>query len=137
LTEKLLFEKFPAVFQGGAVMPFQTCRNVFCVAFALLLMAGCATRQEPVVVAPEPLIAQPAAPGTLTPEALAALQAAEQSVIEARVRRALWTTAVEELNKARAAAKLVDSAATLAHAREAATLCELSIRQLAAPPVKW
>lgn len=102
----------------------------------LCLAGGCATQQAPVVV-PAPVIAPAAAPSELTAEAAAALQAAEQSVIEARVRRALWTTAVEELAKARAAAKLFDSSATLIHAREAVALCELSIKQTSSPPVTW
>ncbi len=118
-------------------MPVQPCRKVFCVAFLLALAGGCAAPEAPVVVAPAPVVAPPPKATELTAEAAAALQAAEQSVIEARVRRALWTTAVEELDKARAAAKVFDSVATLTHAREAATLCDLSIKQLAAPPVKW
>lgn len=103
----------------------------------LCLAAGCATQQAPVVVAPAPVVAPSSAPSEITAEAAAALQAAEQSVIEARVRRALWTTAVDELAKARAAAKLFDSSATLIHAREAVALCELSIKQTSSPPVTW
>lgn len=103
----------------------------------LSLAGGCAMQQAPVIVPPAPVIAPVAAPSELTAEAAAALQAAEQSVIEARVRRALWTTAVDELAKARAAARVFDSTATLTHAREAVTLCELSIKQTSAPPVTW
>jgi len=97
-------------------------------------------------VAPEPPQAEPVAPVVfvpvarpveLTAEADAALKAAEQSVIEARVKRALWTAAVEQLNKARAAALVFDSAATLEHAKEVVALCALSIKQTALPPVKW
>jgi hypothetical protein len=81
------------------------------------------------VVAPKPI--------ALSAEADAALQAAEQSVIEARVKRALWTAAVDELKRARAAALQFDSIATLRYARESIALCELSIAQLSRPPVKW
>ncbi len=76
-------------------------------------------------------------PTALTPEAEATLQAAEQSVIEARIKRSLWTAAVEQLKKARTAAQAFDSAATLEHAKEVVALCSLSIKQLELPPVKW
>ena len=76
-------------------------------------------------------------PTALTAEAASALQAAEQSVTEARVKRALWTAAVEELTRARAAAITFDSVATLRHAQETVALCGLSIAQLSAAPVKW
>jgi len=82
-------------------------------------------------------ISAPVKPTALTEEAAAALTAAEQSVIEARVKRSLWTAAVEQLKKARAAAQDFDSTATLAHAKEVVALCALSIQQLALPPVKW
>ena len=84
-----------------------------------------------------PVVTAPAKPILLTEEAESTLKAAEQSVTEARIRRALWTAAVEELERARAAAKGFDSGATLRHAREVIALCGLSIAQLSAPPVKW
>ena len=100
-------------------------------------LCGCAVQEVPkipVVVAPEIVIPKPIA---LSAEADAALQAAEQSVVEARVKRALWTAAIEELKRARAAAQEMDSIATMRHARESIALCELSIAQLSKPPVKW
>ena len=84
-----------------------------------------------------PVVVAPPKPTALSEEADTTLKAAEQSVTEARIRRALWTAAVEELERARAAAKVLDSDATLRHAREVIALCGLSIAQLSAPPVKW
>ena len=101
------------------------------------LAAGCAVQEAPkstITAVPEVVLQRPAA---LTAEAGSALQAAEQGVIEARIKRALWIAAVEELSRARASAKKFDSAATLRHAREAILLCELSIAQLSKAPVKW
>jgi hypothetical protein len=79
----------------------------------------------------------PAVPAVLSAEADAALKAAELSVNEARLKRALWTAAVKQLGLARDAARVFDSATTLSHAREAIALCNLSLQQLSAPPVKW
>ena len=101
-------------------------------------VGGCATPEPPIAAPVVPIIVAPAAKTKLlTAEADSALKAAEQSVIEARVMRALWTAAVEHLNKARAAAKLFDSTATLEHAKEVVALCALSIQQTKLPPVKW
>ena len=109
--------------------------------FAPLLLAwlatGCAVQETPkltITAVPEVILQKPVA---LAAEAEAALQAAEQGVIEAGIKRALWIAAVEELSRARVAAKEFDSAATLRHAREAILLCELSIAQLSKAPVKW
>lgn len=78
------------------------------------------------------------APATaLSTEADSALKAAEQNVIEARIQRSLWIAAVEELEKARAAAKAFDNEATLTHAREVILLCTLSSQQKQAPSVSW
>jgi hypothetical protein len=137
LTENTLLAVFPMASQARLTAAPGALLTVAGIGFCLLLAGGCAMQQAPVTVAPPPPVAPPSAPTELSVEAMAALQAAEQSVIEARVRRALWTTAVDELAKARAAAKIFDSANTLVHAREAVTLCELSIKQTAAPPVTW
>jgi hypothetical protein len=64
----------------------------------------------------------PAVPAVLSAEADAALKAAELSVNEARLKRALWTAAVKQLGPARDA-RAFDSAATLSHAREVIALC--------------
>ncbi len=101
------------------------------------LASGCALPEAPkmpVAIVPVMLAPKPIA---LTEEADAALKAAEQSVIEARIKRALWTAAVEELKKAQVAAKNLDSISTLVHAREVIALCGLSIAQLSSTPVKW
>lgn len=89
---------------------------------------------QPVVVAP---VAPPPAPTSLSAEATTTLKAAEQSVIEARVKRVLWSAANEQLLEARKAAKVFDSEATLKYAREVIALCELGTRQAQLPPVAW
>lgn len=104
----------------------------------LALVGACVAPEAPRVTVPVTVIAPPApAPTVLSAEAAAALQAAEQSVIDARVKRALWTSAVEELGRARSAAKIFDSTATLAHSKEVVALCALSVQQISAAPVKW
>ncbi|MEO8102885.1 MAG: hypothetical protein ABI790_10175 [Betaproteobacteria bacterium] len=102
------------------------------------LVGGCVAPEAPKPEPVKPAVVAPVArPTELTAEADSALKAAEQSVIEARIKRALWTAAVEHLNKARAAAREFDSDATLIHAKEVVALCALSIKQTALPPVKW
>ena len=102
------------------------------------ILGGCATAELPKTEPAAPVAVVPVArPAALTPEAESALQAAEQRVAEARAKRSLWTAAVEHLDKARAAAKVFDSKATLEHAKETIELCALSIQQLLLPPVKW
>jgi hypothetical protein len=109
--------------------------------FAVVCLGGCASMLEsqkpvPVPVAVVPA-APPPAPTSLNAEALNTLKAAEQSVIEARVRRVLWSAAAEQLTEARKAAKVFDSEATLRHAKEVIALCELSGKQAQLPPVVW
>ncbi len=126
--------------KNSAISPFGGASLPKCFLWGGLLTAflcGCAVQEVPklpVVIAPEVVIPKPIA---LSAEADAALQAAEQSVVEARVKRALWTAAIDELKRARAAALEFDSIATMRHARESIALCELSIAQLSRPPVKW
>lgn len=101
-------------------------------------LGGCVMPGAPkAMIAPATVVVPTAKPTALTEAADAALKAAEQNVIEARIKRALWTAAVEHLNKARAAARVFDSAATLEHAKEVVALCILSIKQTALPPVTW
>jgi hypothetical protein len=112
--------------------------GLFC---AVVCFSGCASMLEsqkpvPVPVAVVPA-APPPAPTSLNAEASSTLKAAEQSVIEARVRRVLWSTAAEQLTEARKAAKVFDSEATLRHAKEVIALCELSGKQAQLPPVVW
>ena len=104
----------------------------------VIALSGCVTAPATVAVAPvaTPIIA-PAKPTVLTTEADNALKAAEQTIIETRVRRALWSAATEQLDRARAAAKTFDSDLTLKHAREAIALCQLSLQQKKSPPVTW
>ncbi|MEP7154270.1 MAG: hypothetical protein ABI905_00750 [Betaproteobacteria bacterium] len=104
----------------------------------LVLISACTAPELP---KPEPVapvvVVPPPKPTSLTEEADSALKAAEQSVIEARAKRSVWTAAVEHLDKARAAAKNFDSKGTLEHAKEVVALCTLSIQQTLLPPVKW
>jgi len=104
---------------------------------AACVAAGCATAPPPSAVATPVVPVATAVPVALSAEADAALKAAELSVSEARLKRALWTAAVKQLSLARDAARTFDSATTLSHAREAIALCNLSLQQLSAPPVKW
>ena len=103
------------------------------------MLSACATIPEPAMSGPVTVPAPVAkvSINALNAEADSALKAAEQSVVEARIQRALWIAAVDELAKARAAAKIFDSEATLKHARETISLCNLSLQQKQAPPVTW
>jgi hypothetical protein len=109
--------------------------------FAAVYLSGCASMFESQKPPPVPVsvvsAALPAAPTSLNAEAANTLKAAEQSVIEARVKRVLWSAAIEQLVEARKAAKVFDSDATLKHAREVIALCELSSKQAQLPPVVW
>jgi hypothetical protein len=113
-----------------------------CVVMGLSMVAGCGFfgQTKSVPAAPETAaIATPTPPKptALTADAEAMLKAAEQSVVEARIKRSLWTAAAEQLAKAKAAAKIFDSEATTKHAREVIALCELSNKQINDAPVTW
>jgi hypothetical protein len=109
--------------------------------FAAVCLSGCASMFESQKPAPVPVAivpaAPPPAPTSLNAEAASTLKAAEQSVIEARVKRVLWSAAIEQLTEARKAAKIFDSETTLRHAKEVIALCELSGKQAQLPPVVW
>jgi hypothetical protein len=109
--------------------------------FAVVCLSGCASMFESQKPALVPVAVVPAAPPpamtSLNAEAASTLKAAEQSVIEARVKRVLWSAAIEQLTEARKAAKVFDSEATLKHAKEVIALCELSSKQAQLPPVAW
>ena len=129
-----LFLKNPAI---TSVCLLSLRQNFLRGAVLAVFLGGCAVQDipnVPAVVVPDVVVPKPI---TLSAEADAALQAAEQSAIDARVKRALWTAAIEELKRAKAAAQEFDSIATMRHARESIALCELSIAQLSKPPVKW
>jgi hypothetical protein len=111
--------------------------GLFC---AVVCLSGCASMFEAQKPAPVPAAVVPAAapaPTSLNAEAASTLKAAEQSVIEARVKRVLWSAAIEQLAEARKTAKIFDSEATLRHAKEVIALCELSGKQAQLPPVAW
>lgn len=149
LTDHRFFQIFNKTLLGkaprgsGIINSMKSMLNtsVFLLVCSALMIAGCTTYKEapkappaPVVVAPP---APPPKPTSLTAEAEGALKAAEQSIVEARVKRALWTAAIEQLTLARSAAKVFDSEATLKHAREVVALCQLSAQQKANQPVLW
>lgn len=107
-------------------------------------MTGCAwfaTKPAPVVevtpiaVATPRSLPTPATPIALSADAVAALNAAEARIVDARKMRTLWPSAVVELDKARAAAKVFDSTRTIAFAQEVISLCEESLKQRQAPGV--
>ena len=132
LTTKLFLMNFMS-----AVRQPTDARWVLFVVFVLAaFVSGCAVQEAPKIPAAAAVLSAPK-PNALTAEADAVLKAAEQSVTEARIKRALWIAAVEELKQARTAAKEFDSVGTLGHAREAIALCDLSVAQLSEAPVKW
>ena len=132
LTTKLFLMKF-----AGAILKSpDALGGVFVSILLAAFVSGCAVQETPRIPAAVPVTLAPK-PVALTAEADAALKAAEQSVTEARIKRALWTAAIEELKRAQAAAKDFDSVATLAHASETIALCGLSVAQLSKAPVKW
>lgn len=143
LTINVLFPAISIARPQRLATGFGVFSKIFCASATLLgltqFIGGCAVSDAPRALPATPAMAvKPVVkPTALTPEAEATLQAAEQSVIEARIKRSLWTAAVDQLKKARAAAQVFDSEATLEHAKEAVALCILSIKQLELPPVKW
>ncbi len=98
---------------------------------ALLTLSGCAEMQ-PSKPAATPVAAKP----TISPEAQAALSAAQADVKNAKAKNALWTTAVDALDDAEAAAKKGDSAAVLANAKLASDHVQKGLAQLNYPMIK-
>ncbi len=113
----------------------------FGLVISTICLGGCALIFDSKKVAPVPVTmatpALPVLPISLSPEAESALKAAEQSVIEGRIKRTLWSAAVEQLAKAKSAARSFDSETTLKYAKETIALCELSNRQAQSPAVVW
>lgn len=102
------------------------------------LLPACETvAPPPVAVVPVVAISLPQRPTMLTAEAEAALTLAEQSMIEARVKRTMWSAAWEALQQARASAKIFDSEATLRYAKSATEFCNLGLKQVESPAVNW
>ena len=108
---------------------------------SMICLGGCALVFEPKKATPDAVaIAAPASlvpPISLSPEAESALKAAEQSVIEEKIKRTLWSAAVEQLAEAKRAAKSFDSESTLKYTKETIALCELSKQQVQSPAVTW
>ena len=133
MTIKLFFTNFLAALAHRSVVR----TSVFACVLLGGFLSGCAVQEPPPIPVAIIVAAPPPKPVALTDEADKTLKAAEQSVTEARIKRALWTAAVVELERARTAAKGFDSVVTLQHAREAIALCGQSIAQLSKPPVTW
>lgn len=102
-------------------------------AAGLLMLTGCAgtapAKQEPVQA---PAKAEAPKP-QLSDEAKQALAQAEADVKAAQEKKALWTTAMDSLKKAREAAKKNDSAAVIKNAKEASDDAKLGIAQTRYP----
>lgn len=77
-----------------------------------------------------------AAIGSSVTAAEMSLAEAEVAVAHARAEKALWTTAFDALQQARASRRNGDVAGTVAWSARARELCDLSIGQLAYPPEK-
>jgi hypothetical protein len=98
---------------------------------ALLGLSGCAdmeTSQPPAKAAE--------AKATISPEAQAALSAAQADVKTAMATFALWTTAADALKAAEAAAAKGDSATVLADSKVASDMAHRGLAQLNDPVLK-
>lgn len=106
------------------------------ITFGFLLLGGCQSsgtaKSEPASAAP----AVEAAKLVLSEEALQALAKAETDVKEAKVQKALWTTAEDALKKAQEAAAKGDSAATLKFSKTASEHARLGLMQNTYPLTK-
>jgi hypothetical protein len=110
---------------------------------AALALAACATQppEQPVAVAPAPVVTSaPKAPAVdpraRAEEAAAFLAQAETDVQRARARRALWAKAWESLVGARTALAANDHAGAIARSKRASEFAQLGLEQLAYPAVK-
>ena len=104
-------------------------------ALALIALTMLATHVR--AADPQDSSAPPAATAEPTAEAAEmSLAEAEVAVAHARAEKALWTTAFDALQQARASRLRGDVTGTLAWSVKAKELCELSIGQLAYPPEK-
>ncbi|MFP5381691.1 MAG: hypothetical protein ACLGG4_05450 [Gammaproteobacteria bacterium] len=113
-------------------------RILFALTSAVLIgLSGCASQPAPKAETKpaETKAAEPAKP-TLTPEAQAALAAAQADVKTAKSKNALWTTAEAALAAAEAAVEKGDSATVLKQARLASSQVKLGLEQLDYPPIK-
>ncbi len=107
------------------------------ITFCFLLLGGCqssgmakpdsSTAATPATDAAKPMISD---------EARQALGKAEADVKEAKAKKALWTTAVAALKKAREAAAKGDSSATLKLSKTASDQAHLGMEQLNYPLTK-
>ena len=125
--------------QGSTVVSCEQVRQsvhrVFAVGVLIgTLVCGASSMAE---LLPEPPAPTPAPEND---EAMAmaemSLALAEVAVAHARAEKALWTTAFDALQQARASRRRGDVAATLEATARARDLCDLSIGQLAYPPEK-
>jgi len=107
------------------------------ITFGFLLLGGC---QNSGTAKPDSSSAASPATETAKParseEARQALAKAEADVKEAKIQKALWTTAEDALKKAREAATKGDSAATLKFSKTASELVRLGLIQKTYPLTK-
>ncbi len=111
-----------------------------------LVVAACATPQEPAtptapettptVVAPHPVAPHAQNQAQRMEEAKALVAQAETDVQRARAKRALWLKSWENLVAARLAIAAADYDDAIAHARLASEFAQLGLEQLAYPAVK-
>lgn len=106
----------------------------------LLLLAGCESSMPVKSEAPLPpakaeAVSKAEAPKTqLSEDATKALAQAEADVKEAQAKKALWTTAMDALKHAKAAAEKHNSAEVIKYAKEASEHAKLGIEQTQYPP---
>ena len=115
-----------------------------CGTLCALVPASCALVEPKVAQpAPKPAAVAPIAAPTqaleeknLAEEARAMLAQAETDVQRARARRALWSSAWEDLVASRQAFAARDHAKAIRHAKRASEFAQLGLEQLAYPAVK-
>lgn len=107
------------------------------ITFSFLLLGGC---QSSGTAKPDPSAAvtpaAEAAKPALSEEARQALTKAEADVKEAKGQKVLWTTAEDALKKAKEAAAIGDSAATLKFSKTASEHARLGLMQKTYPLTK-
>ncbi len=106
-------------------------------ATTLLAMAGCADMDKQAASEGKPTASTTAEKAGLSPEARAALSAAQADVKAAKAQNALWTTAESALKAAEEAAAKNDSATVIKQAGTASSLAKLGLKQLDEPLVTF
>lgn len=101
-------------------------------------MESLAPAPPPAPATPAPIVAAPPPvdENKLAEEARAMLAQAETDVARARAKRALWSSAWEDLLASRSALAARDPAKAIRHAKRASEFAQLGLEQLAYPAVK-